>query len=388
MLPTTPRALTPAFWRRLFAPRDAELTYAGEAGELLVARARLAFAALILIVPFAAIVREPARAEHWIGLGAAAVSTVLSAAILWGVSRGWRPHWLGFATCVYDVTTVSVVLASLLAVGPPHMAINSRVTFDVYFLALAATCLRYDRRICTVTGLVAALEYALLVWFTAHRWNLDDPSWAPFPFGTFSAPGQLARIALLLMATLVSATIVDRTERLRVQSTHDGLTDVYNRAYFDERLEEEVLRAHRYRRPLSLAIIDVDRFKQVNDERGHVAGDLVLRRLSDTLRSAVRRTDIVARFGGEEFAIILPETTGADALVKLEQMRALVQESVVELPRGAGRISVTFSAGLAAIPGDGSRADELITRADARLLAAKGAGRNCVLGAHAAPVSV
>jgi two-component system, cell cycle response regulator len=382
MIRKTPIALTPAFWRRLFAPREAELTDAGEAGELLVARARLILAALILIVPLVSVAREPARAENWVGVAAAGASTLLSAAIVWAVSRGWRPRWLGFATCLYDVTTVSCVLASFLVVGPPHMAINSRVTFEIYFVALAATCLRYDRRICTVTGLVAALQYALLVWFAVHRWELNDPAWAPFPYGTFSAPDQVGRIVLLLVATLLSATIVDRTERLRVLSTHDGLTDVYNRAYFNERLVEEVLRAHRYQRPLALAIIDLDHFKQVNDERGHVAGDVALRRFADLVRGNVRRTDIVARFGGEEFAIILPETTAGDALAKLEQIRQQVQDAAIDLPRGGGTLHLTFSAGVAALPGDAGRPDDLVTRADARLLAAKAGGRNRVMGAQ------
>jgi diguanylate cyclase (GGDEF)-like protein len=191
----------------------------------------------------------------------------------------------------------------------------------------------------------------------------------------------MGRVMLLLVATLLSATIVDRTERLRILSTHDGLTDLYNRGYFNERLVEEVLRARRYQRPLALSILDLDHFKQVNDERGHVAGDVALRGFSGVLRDAVRRTDIVARFGGEEFAVIFPETTADDALAKLERVRQEVERTPIDLPKG-GKLHLTFSAGVASSPSDGERPDELVTRADARLLAAKASGRNRVVGAE------
>ncbi len=381
---STSRPLTPAFWRRLFASRDRELTDAGAAGELLVARARLAFAALIVAIPLISVVREPSHAENWIGATAALVSAFIGAAVLFAVSRGWRPRWLGLATCLYDVTVVSCVLASFPLIGPPQMAVNSRVTFEVYFLALAATCLRYDRRVCTITGLVAALEYTMVVLWVSSQWDLNSPAFAPYPYGMFSLPDQIGRVFLLLLMTLLSATLVDRTERLRVLSTHDGLTDLYNRGYFDERLVEEALRARRYRRPLALVLVDLDRFKEVNDQHGHMAGDAALRRFADLLRNAVRRTDIVARFGGEEFALILPETTRADAIAKIERVRAEVEGTPIELPCGGGRLHLTFSAGVAATPDDGARSHDLITRADARLLAAKRGGRNRVLGAETA----
>jgi len=132
------------YWQRLFAPRDRELANAGAEGELLVARARLVMTAVILIVPLMILVEDPAQRENWIGLAAAAVTVLVSVAVLVAVSRGWRPYWLGFVTSLYDVTVISCVLATFLVVGPPHMAVNSRTTFEVYFLAIAAT-VRNDR---------------------------------------------------------------------------------------------------------------------------------------------------------------------------------------------------------------------------------------------------
>lgn len=376
----TPVALRAPYWSRLWSRRDAELTDAGEAGERLVARARVAISALIVLVPLVSMAQEPELAEHRVGLGAALTSFALSSVVLFAVQRGWRPKWLGFATCLFDVTIVSCVLASFMALGVPHMAINSRVTFEVYFLALAATCLRYDRRICLVTGCVAVAEYALIVWWASSHWSLNDPSFAPYRYGLFSAPDQMGRIILLLVATWLSATLVDRTERLRVLSTHDGLTDLYNRAYFDERLVEELLRARRYARPISVAMLDLDRFKSVNDRFGHVAGDAALRAVATLLRDAVRRTDIVARFGGEEFAIILPETSGEDAQGKIERVRQLIADCEIPLPQNGRTLQLTISAGVAWLPADGDAADDLVARADARLLEAKAAGRNRVSG--------
>jgi diguanylate cyclase (GGDEF)-like protein len=354
-------------------------------GELLVARARLALTALILIVPLTVIAEGPAQHENWVGLSAAAVTLLASIGVLTAVSRGWRPYWLGFATSLYDVTIVSFVLATFLLVGPPHMAVNSRTTFEVYFLAIGATCLRYDQRICIVTGLAATAEYGAIVLFTARHWALNSPEFAPFPYGTFSAAGEVGRLVLMLGATVLSATIVNRNERLRVLSTHDVLTTLYNRAYFVERLGEELLRARRYRRPLAVAILDLDHFKEVNDRWGHAAGDAVLRAVSQLFRGEVRRTDIVARYGGEEFGVIFPETTGGEALAKIERVREHLVASPIEIPK-AGAIQLTFSAGVASTASDGNGADDLISCADLRLLAAKKGGRDRVSGGTAVVV--
>jgi diguanylate cyclase (GGDEF)-like protein len=164
-----------------------------------------------------------------------------------------------------------------------------------------------------------------------------------------------------------------------VLSTHDSLTGLCNRAYFEERLEQELLRARRYGRPLALAIVDIDHFKAVNDRYGHLSGDVVLRTFSGLLRDSVRRTDVVARYGGEEFAVLLPETTGEEAQAKLDSMRRDISARAIHLPRVDEGIKLSFSAGVAHLPADGDRAEELITRADARLLAAKQTGRNRVL---------
>jgi diguanylate cyclase (GGDEF)-like protein len=368
-------------WQRLLAPRDRELADAGAEGELLVARARLAMTAVILIVPLMILVEDPARQENWIGLAAGTITVLVSAAVLVAVSRGWRPYWLGFATSLYDVTVISCVLATFLIVGPPHMAVNNRTTFEVYFLAIAATCLRYDQRLCIVTGRVATAQYEGIVLFAARHWSLNSAAFEPFIYGTFSASGEVARAILMIAATLLSATIVDRNERLRVLSTHDALTALYNRAYFVERLGEELVRARRYQHPLAVAIVDIDHFKRVNDTWGHDAGDSALRRVSQHLRRGMRRTDTVARYGGEEFALIFPETSAEEAVAKLDRVRERLAASPISVAGASEPIAITFSGGVAAAGADGEGGEDLMTCADLRLLAAKNAGRNRITGA-------
>jgi diguanylate cyclase (GGDEF)-like protein len=159
---------------------------------------------------------------------------------------------------------------------------------------------------------------------------------------------------------------------------HDPLTGLLNRNVLEERVREEVMRARRYHRPLAVAMIDLDLFKRFNDAFGHAAGDVALRAFSRTLRDAVRRTDIVARFGGEEFVVVLPETPGPDAAIKLEQIRFDLEAMELQVPGSAdGRM--TLSAGVATFDPEQDAALEILQRADDLLLAAKRAGRNCVM---------
>jgi len=365
-------------WRRLLAPRDRELTDAGAAGELVVARARLVLSAVLLILPIANILEGPAGPETWMGLGGVAATVALSALVLAGVSRGFRSPWLGFATALFDVSAVTGVLAAFLAFDP-HITVNSRTTFEVYFLALGATCLRYDPRICVVAGVVAAIQYSGLVTFAALHWDLNSPIYAPFGYGKFSWASEVSRVVLLLAATMLSTTIVERSVRLRVMSTRDGLTGLYNRAYFTERLREELLRAERYQHAVAVAIIDLDYFKAVNDQWGHHAGDLVLHAVANCLRNGVRRTDSVARYGGEEFAFMFPETGVDEAVQMLERLREIVRSTTVPILGTSQTVATTFSGGVASTVNDGGTLEMLMAQADARLLEAKTAGRNRIV---------
>lgn len=152
----------------------------------------------------------------------------------------------------------------------------------------------------------------------------------------------------------------------------DALTGIRNRAAFDRRLGEEVYRFDRYRSPLSLLMIDVDHFKEYNDEFGHQAGDMALKQVAEILRNVSRPSDYVARYGGEEFAVILAGTSDDGASVAAERLRQAVENAV--FPHRA----ITISVGVATLAAKGGHSAALIAAADGALYAAKQAGRNRV----------
>ena len=171
-------------------------------------------------------------------------------------------------------------------------------------------------------------------------------------------------------------------DRARLVAVTDPLTGLYNRAYFQEAFGVEFRRAQRYKHPMSLVLLDLDHFKQVNDNLGHSAGDEALREVSARLRRTARSTDVVARHGGEEFAMILPETDLEHGLLAAERFRAAVDGATVHGARGGSR-ALTISAGVGCYPAHATSMSELIELTDAALYSAKRQGRNRVC-----PVSV
>ena len=166
-------------------------------------------------------------------------------------------------------------------------------------------------------------------------------------------------------------------ETLRDQSIRDALTGLYNRRYMEETLDRELRRAERKQRTLGVILIDVDHFKNYNDALGHEAGDALLRGLADFFRVQVRREDIVCRFGGEEFTLLMPEASTEIARERAEALRERVKELRVE-HRGLPLGSVTLSFGVAVYPEHGTTAEDLFRSADAALYRAKASGRDRV----------
>ena len=167
-------------------------------------------------------------------------------------------------------------------------------------------------------------------------------------------------------------------ETLHIQSIRDPLTGLYNRRYMEESLERELRRADRKQRPLAALMLDLDHFKRFNDTLGHAAGDATLRSIGNFLQSRMRKDDIVCRYGGEEFTIIMPESSLEVATQRAERLREDCKRLEISL-NGQFLGNVTFSVGIACFPDHGTTAEQLLHIADLALYRAKAAGRDCVM---------
>src|SRR5467141_2609706 len=197
-----------------------------------------------------------------------------------------------------------------------------------------------------------------------------------------AAQKELTMLALQAAEALVRTRLFEQAERL---ATTDGLTGLLNRRTFNAQLLGRLREAQRYNRPLSLLLLDIDHFKKVNDTYGHPAGDAVLRGIAGILQKQARETDIVARYGGEEMALILPETDAAGAHAIAERIRKAV--GATSHPTEQGAIQVTVSIGLATSPCPGD-AEAVLEAADKALYRAKQGGRNRVVAANPASPGV
>jgi diguanylate cyclase (GGDEF)-like protein len=232
-----------------------------------------------------------------------------------------------------------------------------------------------DRDVATLPALVAVITVGGLTLADSARAGRVNPL-------TLGVAGLM--VAGLLVRQ--SMALRDRTrmaDTLHKAAITDGLTALYNRRFMDEMLRIEAERAVRNQTLLSLILLDLDRFKNINDEYGHAAGDAALVQTADRLRSAVRACDVTARYGGEEFVCLLPDT-GQDAALKVaEQLRLAVCSAPVTVTRGSGAV-LTASLGVATVePGDRQSTvdvDRLINAADRALYRAKASGRNQVVG--------
>lgn len=273
---------------------------------------------------------------------------------------------------LFILLTTGYVTLSYLLTGQLGVLLFSMVTVlqtQLYGHQMVARLLLIFFGLLTLVAL--PLGYPVLLAGKAHAWPLAVQLaviLTPFVFGLFHY-GSIVSILVFSTTTKVN--------KLQSLAATDGLTGLVNRRQFNNQLDAEIARAKRYRKPLSLALFDIDDFKKINDFYGHQTGDRILKELGAMMNVNVRESDIPARYGGEEFALILPETSQMDAYDLLERLRAMIEHTVFCLPDNP--ITATISVGVAQLDPAHAKSFELIERADAALYEAKRQGKNQVV---------
>ncbi|HEX3552663.1 MAG TPA: ATP-binding protein [Thermoanaerobaculia bacterium] len=202
---------------RAWARPDPASARVGREGELLAASVRIWAAAVASLMPLGNILFQPPDLEPWVALAGVLATLLLGVAVKRFARRASPPRWLGFFTCILDVSIVSAVNLALIAGGQPMAVVSGRVIFLFYFLALGFTCLRQDVRMCIVAGLAAMLQYAALVaWVVTRSAATGVPLTSP-TYGSFRWDNQIARLATLALATAVNVAIVHQSRGMRLQ---------------------------------------------------------------------------------------------------------------------------------------------------------------------------
>lgn len=201
---------------------------------------------------------------------------------------------------------------------------------------------------------------------------------------TGKLPSGRDRRLLMIFASSAAVAIDNsllhkKTEELTII---DALTELYNYRYFRAKLTDELRRADRYRQKLSILMLDLDHFKEVNDRYGHQTGNVILREVSNIMEQCVRDIDVVARYGGEEFVVILPQTNAEDAAIIAERIRETVKKNCFPNSNGQREIRITVSLGVATYPEGIHNLDQLLEKVDRALYQAKADGRNRVCRAE------
>ena len=357
--------------RDFFEPPDPALVQAGAGGERLVAWTRLGFWLVVGLAPLFGVLAQglDAPLEVLISAVGIAVAIAYSLAVLLSLRDGLPHPRTGFVTGTIDLTIIIGTLFIIAAAGRAEVVLHSQAAWAVILLVIMTSCLRFDTRVCLYMGVLAIAEFALLL--ATLVWVHE------VPFTTYDLLIQAARLLLMLAAAALAMGIVNRSRSLMRASGFDPLTGLATRAYFNQRLRAELERAVRDGRPLSLVIFDLDHFKRFNDAHGHHAGDLALRHVARLIRDGLRDEDFVARWGGEEIAVIV---CGLDRDAAARRAEALA-ERVRETPVRADDepVSLTISAGVAELGPDGADTTSVFAAADRRVYRAKREGRDRVV---------
>jgi two-component system cell cycle response regulator len=365
--------------RTLFSRPDEVMLDLGAGGELLVARVRATLSALSLLLPLVALIGNSgagSATELMIGLGASIFINLCAQVWLALAAHRRRHGWLPYATTTYDVTTTTVVVG-LLHFSDPVAPFNSMVVWCFYLFSIGMTALRNDGRLTLYAGGMAILQYGALA-MALYAQAGSPEQLVSVDYGTVSVGGQVERLVLMLLMTLLTATMVYRMQRLIESSGSDGLTGLPNRAWLIQRMPRILEAVREEGESMTLALLDLDDFKRINVDYGHLAGDRAIRHVAGSMREILHPKERLVRIGGQEFVILLRCPIG-NAWERLDRLRHLMAERPFVPERGGDPLQITFSGGLAAYPSDGSDVSALLRSADRRLQAAKQEGCNRVV---------
>ncbi|GGK12578.1 GGDEF domain-containing protein [Luteimonas terricola] len=359
---------------RLMAAPDEVMRELGGSGERLVARVRLLLSVFALALPLLVAAAGAGTGRILVCLGAVVLANAM--ALLWLVLTRRRRPWLPFATSAWDITLVSVVLA-VLVTRDPAATLHGAVAWSFYLVVIGSTALRADGRLALFTGGLALAQYALLAAAEYAR-GAVPVGLQPLDADALGIGAHLSQVLLLALATATAAVLARRMQSLVELSGHDGLTGLPNRSWLLQRMPHVFATARNSGASLTLVLLDIDRFKRVNDEAGPKAGDRALRHIASTMSGMLADNEALARIGGQEFVMVLHCPAGS-AWERLDRLRRTLVERPFLPERGQDAFAFTFSAGLAAWPQDGASTSGLLGCADRRLKGAKAAGGNRIV---------
>lgn len=276
---------------------------------------------------------------------------------------------------MYDI--LPVLGSGLVISGALLLAIAIAPVWKI-FRQLPAGGLRYSWGFLILLILVFIVGYVVYAKFSQIQFSQPLDLVVPIIFF-----GGAIFVFVVCSLSLRTTRDIMQNYALKQENITDSLMDIFNRRYLDRRLKDETERAINYSHPLSIFLIDIDHFKLINDNYGHQVGDLVLKNIAQLIKHSLRESDVLARFGGEEFVVILPRTKDTTSYTLAERLRHVVADFQLALPGESDKvpssIAVTVSIGVAGLTPDCKDSQCLIESADRALYQAKRNGRNQVL---------